>query len=207
MKILIDVGCFNAKTGSDTYKLLSRKRDKWFGYMLEPNPHLKEDILRNLEKCDFSYHPYAISDTNGTSPFYLGKYGYTNRRSPKDKTKCMRSSLCNDKDFIKEHLSEKSVEVITKTLNSFIHEQGIEKIDLLKIDTEGKDYDILKEFFKNPLVYPEKIITEDLCKGKGEEEQREIAKVKKQLLIDNGYDLIHNDNINSEYKLKSSLVC
>jgi FkbM family methyltransferase len=200
MKILIDVGCFNARTGSATYKLLRRKREKWFGYMIEPNPHMKEDIERNLSGLSFSYHNVAISDANGVAPFYFGKYGFTDRRSPRDKNKCMRSSLCNDKGFISTHLTEKSIQVTTQTLNSFIEDHRIQKIDLLKIDAEGKDYEILKEFFGNPLVYPEQIITEDYCKGAQESEQEVVALKKRQLIEGRGYSCIDQpDPINSHY--------
>ncbi len=200
VKILIDIGCFNAKTNSETYKLLNRKRDKWFGYMIEPNPHLKDDIHKNLSGLSYSYHQIGISDDDGEFDFYMGKYGFTNRRSPKDKTKCMRSSLCNDKSFIKKHLTENKIKIKTLTLKNFIEKNNIETIDLLKIDTEGKDFDIIKKFFSDTndkKIYPTKIITEDICKGEEEEIQREISIQKKEFLESFGYKYSKMDDYNS----------
>ena len=158
--------------------------------------------MRNLEGCDYSYHNLAISDKDGIAPFFLGKYGFTNRRSPKDLKKCMRSSLCNDKDYIKEHLTENSIDVKTQTLNTFIKENNIERIDLLKVDTEGKDNDIIRQFLENPLIYPDKIITEDYCKGCYEDEQRKIALAKKEFIVSKGYTYTSLDAYNSCYVLK-----
>jgi len=200
MKILIDIGCFNAKTASETYKLLKKKSEKWYGYMIEPNPYLKDDINNNLKDLNYSYHQLGISDEDGEFDFYMGKYGYTNRRTPKDKNKCMRSSLCYDKSFINKHLSGEKIKIKTITLKRFIDENNIKKIDLLKVDTEGKDFDILKKYFDTDnIIYPEKIITEDICKGVDELEQRKIADEKKSYLEKKGYKHSILDDCNSVF--------
>lgn len=208
-KILIDIGCFNAKTNSITYKLLKKKREKWFGYMIEPNPHMKEDIIKNLEGLDYQYFNFAISNKNGISPFYLGKYGFFNRREKVQKNKCMRSSLVT-KDYVKQHLSDTHISIETKTLKQFIKDNNISHIDLLKIDTEGHDYDILKEYFKNTdnIVMPLKIITEDLVKNKEEEynEQNIIKEKKKKLLLKLGYIYNQLDFYNSEFTLANQVI-
>jgi FkbM family methyltransferase len=205
-KILIDIGCFNAKTNSITYKLLKKKREKWFGFMIEPNPYMKEDILNNLEGTQFQYFNLAISNKNGISPFYLGKYGFFNRREKIQKKKCMRSSLVCDKDYVKQHLSDEQISIETKTLKQFIKDNNISHIDLLKIDTEGHDYDILKEYFvpcTSDIIYPQKIITEDIVKNKEEEysEQNIIKAMKKKLLVNIGYQFRQLDFYNSEFIL------
>ena len=51
--ILLDIGCFNGRTNSITYKLLKRKKENWKGYLIEPNYHLNLDIIDNL---DDDYH-------------------------------------------------------------------------------------------------------------------------------------------------------
>lgn len=200
-KILIDIGCFNARTNSITYRLLKLKREKWKGYMIEPNPHLEEDIKNNLSDTDFTYHQIGISDKIGTFDFYLGKYGFNNYRVKKQMNKCMRSSLCNDKSYIKEHLTENKIQIKTETLKSFIIENKIKEIDLLKIDTEGKDYDIIKNYFEDPLTYPKIIITEDICKGVEEDIQKKIAEEKIQYLISKGYKYENYDQYNSKFIL------
>jgi len=204
-KILIDIGCFNAKTNSLTYKLLNRKRDKWFGYMIEPNPYMKDDIKKNLKGLDYKYYNLAISNKNATLPFYLGKYGFFNRREKVQKNKCMRSSLVSNKDFVKQHLTDNKIDVKAITLKKFIKDNKIKKIDLLKIDTEGHDYDILKEYFNNkPTIFPKKIITEDLVKNKENDykDQIVIKNKKIKLLKNKGYSYKSHDFYNSEFILK-----
>ena len=92
------------------------------------------------------------------------------------------------------------------TLNNFIKSENITHIDLLKIDTEGKDYDILKSFFNNPIILPDIIITEDKVKNKENDysEQNKIADIKRKLLEDNNYIYEKLDDFNSKY-LKSNL--
>ena len=46
------------------------------------------------------------------------------------------------------------------TLNDLIIEKKINSIDYLKLDCEGHDIEILKEFFKKPKLYPNKIYFE-----------------------------------------------
>lgn len=203
-KILIDIGCFNAKTNSITYKLLNRKKDKWFGYMVEPNPYMKDDIKKNLSGLDYKYFNLAISNKNAILPFYLGKYGFFNRREKVQKNKCMRSSLVQNKDYVKRHLTDNKIDVKSVTLQKFINDNKINKIDLLKIDTEGHDYDILKEYFKNkPNILPLKIITEDIVENKEKDydDQLKIKYKKKKLLEKYGYKFKQLDFYNSEYNL------
>jgi len=205
VSILIDIGCFNAITKSQTLHLLKKKHKnhKWYGYMIEPNPYLEDDIKKTLLGLDYSYHQIGISDEDGEADFYIGKYGFENRRQPKQINKCMRSSLCYDKDYIKEHLSDNKINIKVNKLKTFILENKIKKIDLLKIDTEGKDYDIILEYFKNPIILPKIIITEDVVRGDNVESQLLIAETKKRLLIKNNYEYYKVDDYNSKYILKN----
>jgi len=214
MKILIDIGCFNAKTSSFTYKLLNRKREEWFGYMIEPNYYLNEDIKKNLEKCNYKFFNYAISNKNEKNiKFYLGKYGFNNYRDKKQMNKCMRSSLCIDKDYVNEHLTKEYINVETITLKKFIEDNNIDKIDLLKIDTEGHDYSILKEYFNEDddnIILPQEIITEDIVKNKEDilnnkegyyKEQFEIKEKKIKLLKKFNYIYEELDICNTKFIL------
>jgi FkbM family methyltransferase len=204
-KILIDIGCFNAKTNSITYKLLNRKKENWKGYLIEPNYHLNMDIINNLENCNFNLYNYAISNKNEkNTKFYLGKYGFNNYRDKKQMNKCMRSSLCIEKDYVKQHLTNNFILVECMKLKDFIEFNKIKKIDLLKIDTEGHDYEILLEYFNNDnIIYPLEIITEDIVKNKEEDhlEQLEIKEKKINLLNFFNYKYTKLDEYNSKFIL------
>tara|TARA_R100000664_G_C2756180_1_gene143997 strand:+ start:300 stop:995 length:696 start_codon:yes stop_codon:yes gene_type:complete len=190
-KVIVDIGCFNARTLSLANKLLHRKREKWFGLMVEPNIHLKEEIFKSLSGCDFKYEHCAISNEDGVGKLYMGKYGFMNRRSPAQKEKCMRSSLLKDTEYISQHLTDEYQTVPLKTLDTLFKEHNITHVDILKIDTEGNDKNILSAYSWQ--VFPEEIITEDYVAIKGNttkeyrEEQEEIKQRKWELLRSKGY--------------------
>tara|TARA_R110000787_G_scaffold67316_1_gene150690 strand:- start:323 stop:646 length:324 start_codon:yes stop_codon:yes gene_type:complete len=105
--------------------------------------------------------------------------------------------------FVKEHLTDNKITIKVMTLKTFILENEIKEIDLLKIDTEGKDYDIIIEYFKDPIILPKCIITEDIVKGHSDlTPQLLIAERKKEFLIKNNYDHSVVDEYNSKYILK-----
>jgi FkbM family methyltransferase len=61
-------------------------------------------------------------------------------------SKIVVAGLTNDCSYVTDHVSEdqviETIEIIT--LDQFCEEKGVKKIDYLKIDTEGKDLDVLK---------------------------------------------------------------
>ena len=192
-KIIVDIGCFNGRTLSVANRRLHLKKEKWFGLMVEPNKHLEREIRKSLQGTDFKYVNCAISTKDGWGKLYMGKYGFTNRRSPANKDLCMRSSLLKNEEHIAQHLTDNYLDVKLRTLDSLLAEHEITYVQILKIDTEGHDYDILNSYKWS--VYPDKIMTEDVVLTRGKrtklylKEQNKIKELKYQLLESKGYVL------------------
>jgi anaerobic selenocysteine-containing dehydrogenase len=92
----------------------------------------------------------ALSDSNGIMDFF-----------DMESEENTIGSL--DKEFVKSHTHAKTlvkIQVHTKTLDFFIGEKNIEKIDLLKIDVEGAELLVLRGFKENIKKYTPDIIIE-----------------------------------------------
>lgn len=182
----VDVGANDGKIGSMTYDL---EKNGWSGILIEPNPTLVE----NLKKIRTSpVFPYAISSQEGDLPFYivegpdnlhgLSRFNYT-------------------KEF-EEHVvrsggSVKKTLVHVKKLSSIMKEaQGLDRVDLLKIDVEGHEFEVLKSFDFDTFK-PRLIVTEDNFK--------DADKSVRHFLYSKGYEVIARDRINYWFAPKSEV--
>ena len=208
-KTIVDIGCFNARTLSLANKLLHRKKETWFGLMVEPNAYMKEDIFKSLKGTDFKYVHCAVSSTDGVGKLFMGKYGFFDRRSPAQKEKCMRSSLVNGEEFVAQHLTDEYQEVATKTLHTLLTENNINHVDILKVDTEGNDTTIFESYDWS--VMPVEIITEDHVAVRGKTtqsywEEQEVSKNKKYDILKNrGYVLTKQEDCNSYWVIQDGV--
>ena len=146
IKVFFDIGAHNGET---TLWLL-----KYFNIK---NPYLFEPSEKNFKKLKsrLKYVPsakifnFALSSKNSkkkikevfeTSSTTLSKINYKSKYFLRKKKilKFFNSSISNKKNLIN-----------TKKASQFINESQIKKIDLVKIDTEGHEYTILKDIQKN----------------------------------------------------------
>ena len=88
--------------------------------------NIKSNNIENITPLNF-----AIADKSGHTKLYKG----ANKNS----------SILSTYSLINSNISE-AVEM--KTLEDIVKEQGLEKIDFLKIDCEGSEYDILENLPK-----------------------------------------------------------
>jgi len=131
--VMFDVG---ANLGDWTYSALLQFRNKnlenWQIYAFEPVPTLYEKFVsrfcKELEDGSIHVHKVALNSTDGISPFYImGDLSGT-------------SSLV--KNF--ENVAAQELNVETTKLDSFIARYEVGTISILKIDTEGNDFQVLK---------------------------------------------------------------
>jgi FkbM family methyltransferase len=121
-EIIFDIGC------RDDIDYLKVCNGKTF-YMFEPNPIYYIDCKRKIEKkiINNMIHLYNFGISNKTGIFpYWSEY----------------------QSFLKRHYLVSSFEsqpcnLLLKRFSEYLEENNIEKIDFLKIDTEGGDPDIL----------------------------------------------------------------
>lgn len=123
--------CVDVGVNKGYYSLLFAKlmKDKGKVLSFEPDPEncywFRRSILANKYKC-IKLYPYALSDKEGTSVFYRGK-------------KSGSGSFFPSKDTTGEILVVK-----TRRLDNVLKDEGINKVDIIKIDVQGADLLVLK---------------------------------------------------------------
>ena len=104
----------------------------------EPAPEIYQRLANNkiLRKKGASFYNFALSDTLGTANFYY--YNKTKELSLLSGF-YNRSSVNQDQDT-----KPSTISIEKETLDHFCHNQKINYIDFLKIDTEGAELAVLK---------------------------------------------------------------
>jgi FkbM family methyltransferase len=122
---------------------------KWTGVLVEPVPHLFEDLKKNYDpiKERFSFENSAIAAESGKLKFYRLK-----KSDVKGMPIWYEQIGSFNKAVVEKHknripnfdelLIEDSVNTIT--FKELLQKHNIQKADLIHIDTEGHDYEILK---------------------------------------------------------------
>jgi FkbM family methyltransferase len=124
--IIVDVGVNRGYFSLLFAKLMN---DKGKVLSFEPNPTscfwFRKSIQANRYKC-IKLFQYALSDKEGSAPLYCGTYSGS-------------SSL-----FPSLHTKKETITVKTRKLDNVLKDEGIDKVDILKIDVEGADLLVLK---------------------------------------------------------------
>ena len=133
-KFFIEIG------SSDFDTLLSLSKRGWSGIIVEP----VYELLKNLEPNDnVTLENCAISDYNGKIDlqYYDPKWakGWTRGVGSISKV-----NHFNWNPQWNEHVVKETIECMT--LNELIKKYKVQKIDFLKIDTEGTEYQILNNY-------------------------------------------------------------
>jgi FkbM family methyltransferase len=141
---IIDIGCYIgnfSKVLNDELKSLQCKK---LFYLIDPNFNLTQKI--NLIGLKFKFYNLAIHSENKKKNFYLNDFFQSSGSSLNKIT--VNDSLWNlsrkifSLNFFKENYLKFKVEC--QTLDDFSKKNKINKIDVLKFDTEGNELNILK---------------------------------------------------------------
>jgi len=149
-KIIFDVGCFRGNFTKSLIKSEDKLEIESSFFLFDPNPNVKDYLNTLLKNKKIKYFNLALDNSNTKKKFYLNNFFEpsgsslkTISRDDKKWTTTRRIFMQIFQPFKKvENFSE--INVTTQTLDSFCIEQKIDKIDILKIDTEGNELDILK---------------------------------------------------------------
>lgn len=127
--IVLDVG---ANVGNYSKYILSSNID-CFVFAFEPHPATFKKLVENVTFNNFKAFNVGVGNENGI----LELYDYDTKDGSS------HASLYRDviKDLHKGNPISHSVEIIT--LDEFVNSQNIQVIDLLKIDTEGNEFNVL----------------------------------------------------------------
>ncbi len=136
MKIFFDVG---AELGIDSLPFARHNPDS-IVYAFEPNPYMVKHLKKeSAGLSNYIIIPKAVSNFNGVSTFNINKSGYQGLSSLLDYSDKARINWSGFAINVDEKVD---VEVIT--LDSFIQENNIKKIDFFHCDTQGSDLNVLK---------------------------------------------------------------
>lgn len=132
--VFIDIG---AGRSSEQAIFLNKFFPKLTAYLFEPMPYSYKKLKQNISSKNINVYNLAVSDKSGT----LILYDYKNRQTE-------HATAYKDTFLLAENLLQK-VECKKISLEAFTKNNKIKKIDFLKIDTEGHEYQILHGFKAN----------------------------------------------------------
>ena len=125
--VVIDVG----SNLGNFVNLVKKTNKSCFVHSIEPNKELIINQKNKFKKYNnIKFHNFAINAVNGECEFYIRKphsHSSLNKEHP-------------DAEF-NEIISVENVN--TFTIESFLNEEQINEVTLLKLDSEGSDFDIL----------------------------------------------------------------
>jgi FkbM family methyltransferase len=131
-KVVFDVGA-NVGNYAEEIRQFSKDADI---YSFEPHPQTFEKLNNRAASLNAKAFDYALSSSTGTIKFYdyVGSDGGSTEHA---------SAL---KEVIEDIHHKQSIEYEVKSirLDDFVKQHSIQKIDLLKIDTEGFEMEVLK---------------------------------------------------------------
>jgi FkbM family methyltransferase len=124
-KIIFDVG---ANKGEYTKKLIQYYPNSQY-YCFEPNKNTYNKLKHNLNKYkNVKLYNLGLGEKEGIDFLY----------SPAND---LNSTLSSNNNMFNDSFKQK---VKNTTIDNFVYEKNIDRIDFLKIDTEGTEIDILK---------------------------------------------------------------
>jgi hypothetical protein len=132
---IFDIGCYIGNFSREIKKNIKRKLKVNY-YLFDPNPNIKLD--------DFNYNCIGISNKIKKKKFYYNTFFPSSGSGFSTITR--KDILWNlSRRLITFSLFKKftTFEVKTDTLDNFCYKKKISKIELIKIDTEGHEFEVL----------------------------------------------------------------
>jgi FkbM family methyltransferase len=167
---IVEVGSNDGKSGDPLYSLI-RSHRSWQALFVEPVPFLFEQLRRNHgDNPRFRYEQVAIADRPQTLPFY-----YVSPDARRDVSHL--PAFCEQigsfyRANVEKHMAGKLDKYIVEMpveavpLATVLERQQVHRIDVLLIDTEGYDWQVLRQldlsryspfiiFFEHKFLSPE----------------------------------------------------
>jgi len=129
--IVFDVGAY---FGFFSYYAIQKSAKEVYAF--EPNPYVFEILKKHAEMWSDKIKPYqlALSEKNGEADLFIS-----------EELGAASTMLENrEKSILKFHKYNKKVKVKTMTLDSFVKEYNVERVDFIRIDAEGSEREIIK---------------------------------------------------------------
>ena len=150
-KIIFDIGCFRGKFTSKCQETDKLNINRY--YLFDPNPNVPNYIEEMIKKNNnINFFNYGFSNKREEEIFYINNFfeasGSSFQKYLKDDklwhlSRRLFVNILNILTFKKIN-GYSSIKVKTDTIDDFCEKNEIDKIDLLKIDTEGHEEFVLK---------------------------------------------------------------
>jgi FkbM family methyltransferase len=170
-EVIIDIG---ANTG--IYSLVSQTvNSDSLIYAFEPSKNTFSKLQQNVSINNFNINcfPIALSNHSGSQVFYDS---YDSNQTS--------ASMSHKMHALWENYAVNSYEVKTQTLDDFIYDNNIHKIDLVKLDVEMFEPEVIEGFLGEIFIKQPIIFIEVLSEEVGE---------RLMLLLNNQYAYYHLD--------------
>ena len=144
VSVIFDVGCHKG----ETLDLISEYFKVEKIYAFEPNKNLINQINKSKYK-NTKFIKKGLGEKNENKKFFKSNFSPVNslhKSNPDSNYSKFKKKIINF-FFSEDFIVEESIELIT--FDYFCKNNKIEKIDLLKIDTEGYEFYIIKGAVKN----------------------------------------------------------
>lgn len=140
--VVLDVG---ANTGQ-TILFWKKYFDRPTLHSFEVNPACVR-ILRNKNFQDVTIHGFGLSSKNGTLPFHVNALDLTSSFEVTDETSDYEKMKARVLGVAIDKLVQEVMVLPVRKLADVLNENGLQQIDLLKIDVEGHEYQVLQGLF------------------------------------------------------------
>jgi len=149
-KIIFDVGCFRGYFTENIIKCESKKGIKSNIFLFDPNPKVKSYLTSLLNNDNVKYFNLALDNSNEQKKFTLNQFFEPAGSSlvsahKEDKWyNITRKSFMQIVQPFKKIKGYIEIDVQTQSIDNFCSKNNINCIDLLKLDTEGNEFNVLK---------------------------------------------------------------
>ena len=140
IEIFFDIGAHKGKYTDLLFKEYNIKK----AYLFEPQAKMYNFIKEKYKDNNFiNVYNQGVSNKTESVLFYINKHNLTSsikKLNPKNKYLNLKSKLFNTN---LDGMIENNLNIKTIKLEEFFLENNVFKIDLIKIDTEGHEYEVL----------------------------------------------------------------
>jgi FkbM family methyltransferase len=189
--LVVQIGSNDGSTGDPIHTLLSNN-PSWRALLIEPIPFLFQRLRRNYpQDVRFCFENIAIAEAEGCSPFYY--IDPAAKEFMPDLPYWYDQLGSFDRGHIARHFGDKldkfivKIDIPTSRLSTVLQRNNISQIDLLHIDTEGYDWNILRQLDLK-LYAPKVILFEHKHLSTDEIQQARAFLIPAYKMIDLGCD-------------------
>ena len=140
VKIVVDIGAHKGEFLNHIKKIKSIRKV----YSLEPQKKVYGELLKEIDNKKFFAYNIAISNRNGKQKMQINDFSMTSTLSKVNEN----SIYYKIKNLIIGTKKKKFENIETEKLDFFTKKRKLNKIDLLKVDTEGHELNVVKSGLK-----------------------------------------------------------